>query len=67
MAFDWDCDRPDRYNPMDDAIDKNDFIATQQAVNSIGLFVTGSHGVARMTRAEFASLLRVLADSFDRE
>lgn len=67
MSFNWDSERLDRYNPMDDAVDKNDFIATQQAVNSIGLFVTGSHGVARMTRAEFASLLRVLAGSFDRE
>lgn len=67
MSFKWDKSSASRFNPMDDADDDNDFIATQQAVNSIGLFVTGTTGKTRMTRSEFASLLRVLADSYDRD
>lgn len=67
MSFNWDKSNVGRFNPMDEAVDRNDFIAVQQAVNSIGLFVTGATGKTRMTRSEFASLLRVLADSFDRD
>jgi hypothetical protein len=52
---------------MDDATDECIDIAMLQAIMSIRSFVTGRTGSGRMQGDEFARILRVAADSIERD
>ena len=63
----WNPNDPQRFNPMDAALDGSVDVATLQVINSLRKFLTGECGMRRMNDEEFMAILMVAVQAAARD